>query len=585
MTATPGNGAGGGSACDGVEGVDVGVFEQGSSATDSLQRTGQALSGPDFQWVGPVNATPNFINNDQTFGDPEPTPEPTPAPEAFLFTKAVLVGDVPTSFYDRDGDYPTWRDADGDCISDRHEVLQAQHIDDDASNPLVFSSTGCSVITGKWQDPFDGSFYYSASDIQIDHVVALYESHLSGAGATSGDVWTSQERLSYANTGNRVEGTLPETTHQFLAVGGATNGPKGSSDPTEWMPPLPEYHCTYLKKWVEVKHINQLYFDQDEYDFIKSEEAGCDDSTLPILPANDDSSGPQPGDKAPTNSAVFINEIHYDNEGSDSGEYVEIAGPAGTDLSGYELWFHNGGSADAQYAFTALSGVIPDQSNGYGVIGIDYDTNGLQNGGWEGDDPTGTSSPDSISLSDPSDNCLELISYEGVMSPATGPCSEFESNDIGVREDGRTAQIGESLQKSGTGTISSDFTWNEPVADTKDAVNTNQTFGSATSTTFVVTASGLDYLVDGVLHASITVKRGETYTFDVSDFTSAHPFRLSTTNDGAWNGGANYDQGVTFVSSDIITWTVPETLSASTMYYWCTLHPEMAGSGVINITD
>ena len=141
------------------------------------------------------------------------------------------------------------------------------------------------------------------------------------------------------------------------------------------------------------------------------------------------------------------------------------------------------------------------------------------------------------------------------------------------------------MQKSGTGTISSDFTWNEPVADTKDAVNTNQTFGSATSTTFVVTASGLDYLIDGVLHASITVKRGETYTFDVSDFTSAHPFRLSTTNDGAWNGGANYDQGVTFVSSDIITWTVPENLSASTMYYWCTLHPEMAGSGVINITD
>ena len=29
MTATPGNGVGGGSACDGVEGKDIGVFEQG----------------------------------------------------------------------------------------------------------------------------------------------------------------------------------------------------------------------------------------------------------------------------------------------------------------------------------------------------------------------------------------------------------------------------------------------------------------------------------------------------------------------------------------------------------------------------
>ena len=68
---------------------------------------------------------------------------------------------MPTSFYDRDADYPTWRDADGDCVSDRHEVLQAQHIDDDSSNPLVFNSSGCSVSTGKWQDPYDGSFYYS----------------------------------------------------------------------------------------------------------------------------------------------------------------------------------------------------------------------------------------------------------------------------------------------------------------------------------------------------------------------------------------------------------------------------------------
>src|SRR5690606_35449458 len=31
---------------------------------------------------------------------------------------------------------------------------------------------------------------------------------------------------------------------------------------------------------------------------------------------------------------VFINEIHYDNTGTDAGEFVEVAGPAGTDLAG-----------------------------------------------------------------------------------------------------------------------------------------------------------------------------------------------------------------------------------------------------------
>ncbi len=34
-------------------------------------------------------------------------------------------------------------------------------------------------------------------------------------------------------------------------------------------------------------------------------------------------------------STIFINEIHYDNTGGDAGEGVEIAGPAGTDLSGW----------------------------------------------------------------------------------------------------------------------------------------------------------------------------------------------------------------------------------------------------------
>ena len=169
------------------------------------------------------------------------------------------------------------------------------------------------------------------------------------------------------------------------------------------------------------------------------------------------------------------------------------------------------------------------------------------------------------------------------MSPADGPCAAFTANDIGVSQS-NSSPVDESLQKEGDGSISSDFTWTGPVPKTKGTVNANQTFSTG-STTFVVTASGLDYLIDGVLHASITVKRGETYTFDVSDFTNAHPFRLSTTNDGAWNGGSNYDNGVTFVDSGTITWTVPEDLSNETMYYWCTLHPGMAGSGVINVED
>jgi hypothetical protein len=34
---------------------------------------------------------------------------------------------------------------------------------------------------------------------------------------------------------------------------------------------------------------------------------------------------------------VFINEIHYDNTGTDVGEAVEIAGYAGIDLTGWSI--------------------------------------------------------------------------------------------------------------------------------------------------------------------------------------------------------------------------------------------------------
>ena len=123
MTANRADGDAGGSACDGVEGQDIGVFQQNNTSTESLQRTGTGLTGTDFTWTGPSDSTPGAINTDQSFGDPVPTPEPTPAPETFLFNKAILVGTVPASFYDRDADYPTWGDADGDCISDRLSLI------------------------------------------------------------------------------------------------------------------------------------------------------------------------------------------------------------------------------------------------------------------------------------------------------------------------------------------------------------------------------------------------------------------------------------------------------------------------------
>ena len=84
----------------------------------------------------------------------------------------------------------------------------------------------------------------------------------------------------------------------------------------------------------------------------------------------------------PAFAQVFINEIHYDNIGPDTGEAVEVAGPAGTDLAGWSLVLYNG-NGGAPYNTMRLSGVIADQQGGFGTVAF-ATHNGLQNGSPDG---------------------------------------------------------------------------------------------------------------------------------------------------------------------------------------------------------
>lgn len=161
---------------------------------------------------------------------------------------------------------------------------------------------------------------------------------------------------------------------------------------------------------------------------------------------------------------VFINEIHYDNDGTDSGEAIEIAGPAGTDLTGWSLVLYNG-NGGAVYDTDALSGTIPDQQSGYGTVVMTYPVNGIQNG-----------SPDGVALVNPSSVVIQFLSYEGTFTAVGGPADGIASVDIGVSEP-NTTPVGYSLQLSGTGTVYEDFIWSAPAANTFGSVNNGQTFG------------------------------------------------------------------------------------------------------------
>ena len=119
-----------------------------------------------------------------------------------------------------------------------------------------------------------------------------------------------------------------------------------------------------------------------------------------------------------TGTTIFINEIHYDNTGADADEAVEIAGPAGTDLTGWSLLFYNG-NGGAEYASLDLGGLLPDEGDGYGALA--FTQSGIQNG-----------SPDGIALIDAGDSVIQFLSYEGSFEAVDGPAAGMTSVDIGV---------------------------------------------------------------------------------------------------------------------------------------------------------
>ncbi len=180
------------------------------------------------------------------------------------------------------------------------------------------------------------------------------------------------------------------------------------------------------------------------------------------------SAGAVPAAAAPGGDGqVFINELHYDNAGADAGEAVEVAAPAGTDLSGWSVVLYNG-SGGAPYGTTALSGVVADQAHGWGAVAVSYPANGVQNG-----------APDGVALVDAGGVARQFLSYEGVFAAVGGPANGLTSADIGVAEDG-AGVAGTSLQLTGAGDSNDDFAWaSSPAAQSFGALNAGQNFNGA----------------------------------------------------------------------------------------------------------
>ena len=169
---------------------------------------------------------------------------------------------------------------------------------------------------------------------------------------------------------------------------------------------------------------------------------------------------------------AWINEFHYDNNGADQDEFIEIVieNAGGLTLSDFVVDLYNGFNDESYKTVTMDNFTTGNTIGNFTVYSYVFST--IQNG-----------NPDGISLSY-QDVLIsgQFLSYEGSITATDGTANGETSTDILVSESGSTA-VGHSLQLTGTGTQYSDFTWASPAANTIGAANNNQTLGAAPNDT------------------------------------------------------------------------------------------------------
>lgn len=123
-----------------------------------------------------------------------------------------------------------WADLNRDCQNSRMEALISQSL----GQVQYKSSKECKVKSGKWISPFTGKTIYSASDIDIDHVVPLKWAWVHGA-----DSWSKDKRVKFAND-----------PANLLSVEARLNRQKGAKGLGKWLPP--KNQCQYIARFLRV---------------------------------------------------------------------------------------------------------------------------------------------------------------------------------------------------------------------------------------------------------------------------------------------------------------------------------------------
>lgn len=139
--------------------------------------------------------------------------------------------------------YGSWADLDADCQNTRHELLAEL-----STAKVIWNESGCSVIRGRWIDPYTNKIFTNASDIDIDHLVPLSYAHDRGAA-----YWSTEEKTKFAND-----------QRNLFAVDASANRSKGAHGPLSWLPPNEKFRCQYISRFMRIMMIYGLNFHPEE---------------------------------------------------------------------------------------------------------------------------------------------------------------------------------------------------------------------------------------------------------------------------------------------------------------------------------
>jgi Excalibur calcium-binding domain/Protein of unknown function (DUF1524) len=217
--------------------------------------------------------------------------------------KLTVKGRAPKTGYTRSQFGQSWYDTDRNGCDTRNDMLRRDLKSRQMRN-------ACKMLAGTLApDPYTGMsirfVYGGASEVDIDHVVALSDAWQKGAAT-----WAAGKRLALAND-----------PLNLLAVDASANRSKGDGDAATWLPPNKAFRCTYVARQVAVKGKYGLWVTAAERDAITRVLRACplmrlpgpgSASTLAAVPRTASSPAPQPA-PAPVAPAPPAGAVYYAN--------------------------------------------------------------------------------------------------------------------------------------------------------------------------------------------------------------------------------------------------------------------------------